>query len=32
VFGQLIDNAIAATPDGGRILVECARRRTICAW
>jgi signal transduction histidine kinase len=26
VFGQLIDNAIAATPDGGRILVECTRR------
>lgn len=25
VFGQLIDNAIAATPAGGRILVECTR-------
>jgi signal transduction histidine kinase len=26
VFGQLIDNAIAATPAGGRILVEASRR------
>ena len=25
-FGHLIDNAIAATPPGGRILVDCARR------
>ena len=27
LFGQLIDNAIAATPKGGRILVEGSRRR-----
>ena len=26
VFGQLIDNAIVATPAGGRILVEASRR------
>lgn len=26
-FGQLIDNAIAATPEGGRILVEAARKK-----
>ncbi|MFN3552193.1 MAG: PAS-domain containing protein [Novosphingobium meiothermophilum] len=26
-FGQLIDNSIAATPDGGRILVEASRRK-----
>ena len=26
-FGQLVDNAIAATPEGGRILVECARKK-----
>lgn len=26
VFGQLIDNAITATPEGGRILIECTRR------
>jgi signal transduction histidine kinase len=25
-FGQLIDNAIAATPEGGRILVEASRK------
>jgi signal transduction histidine kinase len=25
-FGHLVDNAIAATPPGGRILVDCARR------
>jgi signal transduction histidine kinase len=24
-FGHLVDNAIAATPEGGRILVECTR-------
>ncbi len=28
-FGQLIDNAITATPEGGRILVEAARKRGI---
>jgi signal transduction histidine kinase len=27
LFGQLIDNAIAATPKGGRILVEASRRK-----
>ena len=27
LFGQLIDNAIAATPRGGRILVEATRRK-----
>ena len=27
LFGQLVDNAIAATPPGGRILVEAARRK-----
>lgn len=26
-FGQLVDNAIAATPDGGRILVEAVRKK-----
>lgn len=26
-FGQLVDNAIAATSEGGRILVECTRRK-----
>ncbi|MFY7835962.1 MAG: PAS-domain containing protein [Novosphingobium sp.] len=26
-FGQLLDNAIAATPEGGRILVEAARKK-----
>ncbi|OYW49616.1 MAG: histidine kinase [Novosphingobium sp. 28-62-57] len=26
-FGQLVDNAIAATPEGGRILVEAARKK-----
>lgn len=26
-FGQLIDNAISATPEGGRILVEAGRKR-----
>ncbi len=26
-FGQLIDNSIAATPEGGRILVEAGRRK-----
>lgn len=26
-FGQLVDNAVAATPSGGRILVECSRRK-----
>lgn len=26
VFGLLIDNAMAATPEGGRILVECTRQ------
>ncbi|ABD26441.1 PAS/PAC sensor signal transduction histidine kinase [Novosphingobium aromaticivorans DSM 12444] len=26
-FGQLIDNAIAATPEGGRILVEASRKK-----
>ncbi len=26
-FGQLVDNAIAATPEGGRILIECTRQR-----
>jgi signal transduction histidine kinase len=26
VFGLLIDNAMAATPQGGRILVECTRQ------
>ena len=26
-FGQLVDNAIAATPEGGRILVECTRAK-----
>ncbi|MFN3468947.1 MAG: PAS-domain containing protein [Novosphingobium sp.] len=26
-FGQLIDNSIAATPQGGRILVEASRRK-----
>ncbi|OYZ38954.1 MAG: histidine kinase, partial [Novosphingobium sp. 16-62-11] len=26
-FGQLIDNAIAATPKGGRILVEAGRKK-----
>jgi signal transduction histidine kinase len=26
-FGQLVDNAIAATPEGGRILVDCTRAR-----
>jgi signal transduction histidine kinase len=25
-FGHLVDNAIAATPPGGRILVDCTRR------
>jgi signal transduction histidine kinase len=27
LFGQLIDNAITATPKGGRILVEASRRK-----
>ncbi len=27
-LGHIIDNAIAATPDGGRMLVELSRRRT----
>jgi signal transduction histidine kinase len=27
LFGQLIDNAMAATPAGGRILVEASRRK-----
>lgn len=26
-FGQLVDNAIAATPEGGRILVEASRKK-----
>lgn len=26
-FGQLLDNAIAATPEGGRILVEATRKK-----
>lgn len=28
-FGQLVDNAIAATAQGGRILVECSRRKGV---
>ena len=27
-FGQLLENAIAATPSGGRILVDCSRKKT----
>ncbi len=27
-FGQLLENAIAATPPGGRILVDCSRKKT----
>uniref|UniRef100_UPI0025CC5F33 sensor histidine kinase n=1 Tax=Novosphingobium sp. TaxID=1874826 RepID=UPI0025CC5F33 len=26
-FGQLLENAIAATPPGGRILVDCSRKK-----